>query len=762
MNSIRFCTTLVLVFILFNLKGIWAQEVGFLNVPNMNLKARFNHYDPDRYNLLLERKQIEIGNESGKIDFKSSNWQITRQTKSLEKGKYKVDITFKCLSGEIKDASLSVDFVFSEWSKENFVLLPAAAYNGNRYEAVQMDYSPFYISQSQMGLNKPILISDQPRLNFRDGYSRIQERSGAMSLPSIGFHSPGNQQGFWLCFKQANEFGDYGVDIEENKGRTKATISLTSPVVREKYRHSMTRMDEIPSTDQPAHFKQGDVCTFSFIISSFASADVQSLFNELKDIRTKHYPSPEAPDLIPFSKVVQIIEKHKNLDNWQTEGYYSTAPIYGPGSGWQWQPGWCGGLLTLYPLFAEGANETKNRVIQNLNWLYPQGISPSGYYFDNRKNDKFVSSKDSKPFGKDLLLTRKNADAVYFALKLFDLLKKQNIAVKEEWSKANLQALNAQLQTWMKHRQLGQYVNQQTGELVVGGTPGAAVFVAALCEAYRQYSNSDYLEVAKQMADYLNDQYLSKGLAYGGPSDAMQSFDSEAAYAMLESFTELYELTLDSKWLTIARNAANQFASWVVAYDYKFPPETDYGKLDMRSTGTVYANTQNKTSCGGICTHSGIALLKLYRATSDRFYLNLLRDIAHTIPQFMSRSDRQLPGYKDGWIFERCNMTDWEKGIGVATAGSTWAESAMLLTVTELPGVYVNKSTKEVFAIDHVEARLNKNGQLEITNPTQYDAVVKVLAETKEQMAKPLGQNAFLGWEKVEVKAGKTEVLFFD
>ena len=90
---------------------------------------------------------------------------------------------------------------------------------------------------------------------------------------------------------------------------------------------------------------------------------------------------------------------------------------------------------------------------------------------------------------------------------------------------------------------------------------------------------------------------------------------------------------------------------------------------------------------------------------------------------------------------------------------SCWDETSMLLSAVELPGVYINKTTKEVFAIDHVEAKLNKKGQLEITNPTKYDAVVKVLAETGDQMAKPLQQNAFLGWKKVDIKAGKT-VLF--
>ena len=732
----------------------WTSD---LTANQAKLFVRINQYDTDRYNLLLERKRVAINADNQILTFKGSNWKISRKIKLLEKpGKYQVDITFRCLSGKLNQASVSVDVDFANWSQDNYVLMPAAVYNGNRYEAVQMDYSPFFVSQSQMGLDKPILLSDQPRLNFRVGYSRIQERSGSMSLPSIAWHSVASKKGFLLCFQQANNYGDYGVDIEENKGRTKATISLTSPVVREIQRHSMTRMDELPSTDATANFKQGDVCTISFIVSFFNSPDVQSLYEELKEVRSKNYPSSEAPDLIPFSKVFQIIEEHKNIENWQKEGYYSTAPIIGPGSTWQWQPGWCGGLLTLHPLFAAGTTQTKERIVKNLDWLYPKGIAPSGYYFDNRKDGQFVSSKESKPFGKDLLLTRKNADAVYYALKLFDLMEKSGMPVKEEWKKANNEALKVQLETWYKHGQLGQYVNQQTGELIVGNSPGAAIFIAALCEAFRQTNDSKMMEAAAAIGDYFNEAFVIKGLTFGAPSDALQSFDSEASYALLESFTELFEITNDEKWLKIAENMAAQFASWVVAYDFKFPANTDYAKLDIRSNGTVYANTQNKTSCGGICTHSGIALLKLYRATQDPFYLNLLKDIAHAIPQMMSWPEHPMPGYHDGWIFERCNMTDWDNGIGMATAGSSWAESSMLLSIIELPGIYINKDAQKVFVLDHVNASFNKRGALEITNTTQYEAVVKVFAETKDQMQKPLVQNAFLNWQKVIVPAGKT------
>ena len=71
----------------------------------------------------------------------------------------------------------------------------------------------------------------------------------------------------------------------------------------------------------------------------------------------------------------------------------------------------------------------------------------------------------------------------------------------------------------------------------------------------------------------------------------------------------------------------------------------------------------------------------------------------------------------------------------------------------------VRFDTEEVFEIYHIKGKLLKNGSLEITNPTVYDAVVKVLVENKWQMQKPLGQNAFLNWKKVEIPAEKTIVV---
>jgi hypothetical protein len=81
----------------------------------------------------------------------------------------------------------------------------------------------------------------------------------------------------------------------------------------------------------------------------------------------------------------------------------------------------------------------------------------------------------------------------------------------------------------------------------------------------------------------------------------------------------------------------------------------------------------------------------------------------------------------------------------------------------ELPGIYENCDTKQVFSLDHIKATITKSTKgktlLSLYNPTVYDAKVKVLAESIDKALKPLGMNAFFNWPKVDVPAGKTVVL---
>ena len=197
------------------------------------------------------------------------------------------------------------------------------------------------------------------------------------------------------------------------------------------------------------------------------------------------------------------------------------------------------------------------------------------------------------------------------------------------------------------------------------------------------------------------------GYTTGGPGEILHCPDSESAFGLLESLIELYDMTKEEKWLEYSKYMANHCSSWVVSYNYHFPKSSEFGKLDMKTIGSVFANVQNKNSAPGICTLSGNSLYKLYKFTKNEMYLELLKDIALTISQYMSTNERPIFSWdvpKDasllsdnniksekeqlpqGFICERVNMSDWEgaRCVGGVFNGSCWSETSNLLTLAEV------------------------------------------------------------------------------
>ncbi|MEM6380639.1 MAG: hypothetical protein AAF705_20820 [Bacteroidota bacterium] len=246
----------------------------------------------------------------------------------------------------------------------------------------------------------------------------------------------------------------------------------------------------------------------------------------------------------------------------------------------------------------------------------------------------------------------------------------------------------------------------------------------------------------------------------------MQNLDSESSYALLESFILLYEHTGASKWLNYAEEMARQFATWVMSYNYEFSANTTLGKLGVQTLGSVFANTQNKHGAPGICTHSGVALLRLYRATGNLKYLELLQDITKHLPQNLSHPLRPIEGMKMGWMSERVSTTDWYEGIGELMYGSTWAETALMLTFIEVPGLYVQPDRSQFFVFDQIEVEKESENQksftLKITNPTQAPAAIKILVENSNASEKPLGENHLIDVPIINLSPGESILKTFE
>ena len=727
---------------------------------------KLTQHDYNFFNRAESYKTFTVWNpvDNQEIAFKEGVWQINYQAvvPSDCSDALEVEFHFKLTKGASPQTSISIDFTFDNWSKSNYVLMPGSAYNGNRFESRRIRYSPKLLDSRDIGPDNPMIISDVPRLNINDGPSRIQDRSGSMSVPAIGFQSDSTKAGFWLLTHQGTKFGDSGMSIEESRDRKTAVISLTVPVVREQYQYSIAD-NQTASKDKAPDFKAGDEFTIKFRLYFFPSPEIQNLYDRFAEIRKDLSGETKLKPFIPFSSCFSVQETKFNEQNWVEEhSYYSIGMRENFLQ--DWQIGWTGGMISTYPLLFAGNETSRQHVIRNFDWLFPNGISPSGFFWDSgEKGTKWYGGDIRKPNTVNWHLIRKSGDGLYYVIKQLMLMEKQNIAVKPEWKAGTQTVANAFVKLWNKWHQFGNFVDSQTGDVVVGGSTSGAIVPAALILATRYFNNQDYQRVAEASAEQYYQNFIKKGITCGGPGDSMQNPDSESSYSMLESFMLMYESTLDKKWLKRAEEMANQFSSWVMPYDYQFPENSTLGKLGVQTTGMVFANTQNKHGAPGICTHSGIALWRLFRATGNARYMQLLKEIAFVMPQYLSHPVRPIERMKIGWMSERVSTTDWLEGIGELMYGSTWAETSLMLSYIELPGVYVQPDKSYICAIDNVEAKIVQDNsrllKVKLTNLTKAEAKVRLFVESSEQARIPLGENVLKAAQIINLQPGESREI---
>lgn len=732
-----------------------------LSQNHCRLKIRFKQFRHEYYNSVQQTVAFKVKNtEPLIIQFGGGEWEILPDVNANRKrnGAWDVVVRIKLLRGNVQACNVALEFSFGNWNTQNYVLLPAAAYNGNRFESRRIAYSPKLYDPRDIGPDKEMIISDIPRLNVHDGPSVLYDRSGSMTVPSAGFFAPVSQTGFAMFSAQKNKLGDLGFYVQENSNRDRAVFGLASPLVRELYQYKITD-HQYPSHDIPNNWNVGDEIALEVTTNFFQCEHVNDLFAHWANVKFEDDLHYDPNLMLPFSSAFAIQEEKYNRDNWVDEhGYYSVGmrEMFLQ----DWQIGWTGGMIATYPLMMEGSQETVDRVLRNFQWLFDGGIAPSGFFWDSgEKGTKWYGGDIRKFHTQNWHLTRKSADGLYFILQQFFLMKQKGINIPDEWNDKLQGVANAFVKLWDENAQFGQFIDNRSGEIIVGGSSSAAIAPAALCLAHQYFHDRVFLRIAVESGKYFHENFTLRGITCGGVGDALQNPDSESAYALIESYCSLFENTGDNYWLTAAEQAANQFATWVMDYDYVFPESSTHGKMGMKTRGTVFANTQNKHAAPGICTHSGFALLRLFRYTKKRFYLDLLQIIAQAIPQYLSVKSRLVPGLKEGWMSERINTTDWLEGIGETMKGSTWAEISLMLTYIQVPGIYAVPGLDLFMCFDQLEVKGGKNelGEmvLNIKNLTQTKADARIWIEHVDQLSKPLTGNYLSKCRIVEVNPGE-------
>ena len=695
------------------------------------------------------------------VSLGAAQWQSAVKVSASKAGNtayLELEVSFKVVSGSIDSAGVGVAFEFAGWQDDNYTLLPSAVYNGNDFDTYDTPYPPMWKDRSQFRSDMPTTTTFVPQLGKTSG--RIEQTTGDTSVPCMGFYSPSQKQGFLLFTQQGARFGNHGLTIERCKDGS-CRFLLTAPSVRELF-HNHCK-EATPSDDRGVNWSEGDAITLKLVVAAFEAPQLQVLFDRFCDLRKCSLYSSEPRCKLPYSAGWKMIEEKYNRDNWvEEDGYYKLAPNFhttfetaNKPLCFLWQIGWVGGGIMTLPMLAKGTAETRARAMRNLGMIFDKTQAASGFFMGLGDGKQFYSDGVDTPYNHNLHMVRKSGDWLYFGIKQLDLLQKQGVEVLKKLA-------DAFVRLWEQSGQFGQWVDIETGKLLIGGSASGGIVPGALVLASEFFNDNTYLQVAEASARKYYHEFSLKGITTGGPGEILSAPDSEAAFALVESFVALLEKTGAPEWAQAAQEMVRQAATWVVSYDYQFPTDSSLGQDDTRSTGAVWANIQNKHGAPGICTFSGDSLFRLWRLTGDELALDLIKDIAHGIPQYLSRADRPLSSHmKPGWMCERVNLSDWEgpDGVGGSLFGSSsWPETAFMLTTLEIPGIYVQPDTGHVTVFDNIELEsLEHEGStviFKLYNPTAFDAEVKVLVESARNAKNALTLNANQSWQVVSIAKG--------
>ncbi|MFZ4507611.1 MAG: hypothetical protein ACOYON_07950 [Fimbriimonas sp.] len=648
---------------------------------------------------------------------------------------FRLEVTWQG-AGPSQPSAFGVEVVAGVWGPEPYVVIPGSVYAGNRFRCNASAYPCLLDDPADWIPDVETTISDVPRLSINSGPSRVQQITGDAATPGIGVAGP--DQGLWLAAVPQTEIGFVLLEVEESDDRTQTAIRILTPGVREDLRYH-GGPTWVPSEDRGYVFEPGETRSLEFWVQPVDQGGPQALFRIFAAVVARYAEARPCPRL-PFSEAYRLIEENHQLLHWdEADGFYACGDRSQPYA--HWQMGWVGGGMSAYALHVEGTPLSRSRAVRNLDFAVNKGQAPSGLFWSFANPDCVFGDMIDMDYGQDWHLVRRSGDGLYFLSRLLDRLDDPSPRARKGLEEVG----DALLSIWRRYGQFGMFVSDKNNDILVGGTTSGAIIPAALAAGAQVLGRPDWLEAALEIGRVLATKWLALGYTNGGPGEAAQCPDSESAFALVESLVELYEATQDASLLPLAEDAAYHAWTWVMPYDFPFPPDSSLGRIQAHTRGSVWANAQNKHSAPGICTLSGVSLLKLARATGNRQWIDLLRDIAFGLPQYLSRPDQPIFELPSGQMCERVNTCDWETpdiGVGEGFPFGCWCEVSMLLTYAEVPGVYLETDTGAMWVMDHIQATATRHDDgwnLSLTNPTAFPARVSILAESADRRAQPLG-----------------------
>ena len=608
----------------------------------------------------------------------------------------KTSKTYK--TGTVETRFVQREFAFDGFDGSEYVLLPACAYDGNKFDSLPKKYYPPIFERDEATVDMPLTISDVPRLD-KDGSGKIEVTTGDLATPCIGIFDKKRQKAHFVFTIQG--FHEYEIGLGGSKCRFRnfgltyetGKLTISWPSARERqYRHVQGLIDE---RDEGVRIPEPDKIDIPYQYLIFDCADIPQFLTLFLTNRKAMSSDRKAMGNGHFSRAGGF--DYDNILKILDDKYYARHSKFKKENGFE-TPGWCSSFgFTAYAFLKLGHMKTAKTALKYFDAVF-SGQADCGLLCGKGKDGKATGGwpKWKEKGWDDLYGLRCSADALFRIHKVFGQMTEKQIKLKKKYIDGARKLADYFVRLWDKYGQFGQFVNNDTGDIVIGNSSSAVIAIAGLCESYKFFGGKNYLRVAELAGDYYYENFLKKGYTAGGPLEILQSPDSESAIALLESYVTLYETTKGKKWLGYAETAAALVSTWVVSYNYEFPVHSMLYRLRAKTIGTVFASVTNKHSAPGFCTSSGDCIYRLYKHTGNELYLDLIKDSANAIAQFISTHERPfyagLNGCAEGlapygFVNERVNMSDWENdcSIGEVFSGhDCWSSLSLLLTIADL------------------------------------------------------------------------------
>ncbi|HXU05190.1 MAG TPA: hypothetical protein VN903_29725, partial [Polyangia bacterium] len=471
-----------------------------------------------------------------------------------------VDVVSTLRGGAASMTEHLVALDFRGWSRSNYVVLPGACYAGNRFQSRRAAaYPPLLTERADIGPHIPPIVPDIPHLSVGEGPSSVSIEATELATPVVGIFVPGSRLGIIVMTDLEASEGRRTLSVEEHSDRTRASVVVATRALSGDYAalHWRNVTRDVPT-------RPSAVIRLAPRVHVFECADIPALYARLFAVRKDITGRTALVNELPFSAAFARHEQ-RAVARWvEKPGFLAVGDRTSAHS--TWQTGWCGGLATTLPLLAAGGKVARERAAATIAFALDGGQAPSGFFHGVSDGKAWSEDGFTYKHARRWHLVRRTVETLTALVKQLALLERRPDlragAKSERGPESARLAADALVKLWERYKQLGQFVDVDSGELIVGGSTSAGLTPAALALAAAQLKEPRYLQAARAIGDHYYDRFVRVGLTCGGPGDALQAPDSQSAAALLDSFMTLYEATRERVWIDRARAAAHLLASW--------------------------------------------------------------------------------------------------------------------------------------------------------------------------------------------------------